>query len=235
MKDTPPANRKLIYFLADNHYGARPGAALNEVLQSRYRISFHENDVSCLSAPGFANDCELLILNLIAETSAMKPAGEDEEQGLRSYLERGKPLLLLHGGSAAFWRWAWWRSLVGYRWVRPNDPDGAQASFHPVRPYKVTVSKTRHPLSKQLQDVDIPEDEIYVRLEQTCPTTVLLETNIDEGTFPQCWENATPWGGRVIGLLPGHRSEVVKNQTLVANVTQLIDSLLEPVGSCNGS
>ena len=38
------------------------------------------------------------------------------------------PLLLLHGSSAAFWHWDWWRRIVGYRWVRGNDPDGIPAS-----------------------------------------------------------------------------------------------------------
>ncbi len=74
--------------------------------------------------------------------------------------------------------------------------------------------------------MDCPTDEIYIHLEQTSPAMVLMETTINEGTFPQCWESATPWGGRVIGLLPGHRGEVVRDTTMVANAAALIDSLL---------
>lgn len=216
----------MIYFLADDHYGARPGAVLHEALCERYRIAFFENDFSCLATPEFPTDCELLVLNVIGDTCGMKPAGEDVECGVRAYLEQGKPLLLLHGASAAFWHWEWWRRIVGYRWVRGNDPDGVLASCHPTRPYRVNVAKSRHFLCRELQAMNLPEDEIYIELEQTSPAMVLLETTIDEGTFPQCWESTTPWGGRIIGLLPGHRSEVVRDQIMVSNVAALIDSLL---------
>ena len=74
--------------------------------------------------------------------------------------------------------------------------------------------------------MDLGEDEIYTRLEQTAPATILMETTIEEGTFPQCWENTTPWGGRVIGFLPGHRKETFLNAQLVSNVALLISSLL---------
>ena len=151
------------------------------------------------------------------------------ERNLHAYLERGKPLLLIHGGSAAFWSWEWWRGIVGFRWVRQNDPDGVAASTHPIRPYRVDVAKCRHPLCKQLQPMDLGEDEIYTRLEQTNPALALMETTILEGTFPQCWENGTPWNGRVIGFLPGHRKAIVQDARLVSNVALLIESLLTAI------
>lgn len=217
----------MITFLADDHYDAHPGAVLYEALKDRFEMAFDENDLSALNRPSFAQECELLILNMIGDTCGQPLAGPEAERNLRAYLEQGKPLLLLHGSSAAFWHWAWWRGIVGYRWVRGNDPDGVEASFHPARPYRVEVAKCRHPLCKQLQAMGLGEDEIYTRLEQTNPATVLMETTIAEGTFPQCWENATPWGGRVVGFLPGHCKEVVQNKSLVENVARLISSLLE--------
>ena len=30
-------------------------------------------------------------------------------------------MLLWYGSSAAFWQCAWWRSIVGFRWVRKED------------------------------------------------------------------------------------------------------------------
>lgn len=216
----------MIYSFADDHYGARPGAMLNGVLPARYEIAFHENDLSALGAAAFAKECDLLILNLIAGTGATAPAGPAAEENLREYLARGGSMLLLHGASAAFWPWEWWRRIVGYRWVRGDDPDGVEPSTHPTRPYRVEVSKSRHPLCQKLRGMEFPEDEIYIRLEQTCPAMALMETTTLEGTFPQCWENATPWGGRVIGFLPGHRKEVAQDPALVRNVSHLIDSLL---------
>lgn len=216
----------MITFLADDHYNAHPGAALNEALAGRFPISFAENDLSALEAPGFAKDCELLILNMIGETCDQPAPTAAAEQAMRAYVEAGKPLLLLHGSSAAFWEWDWWRTMVGLRWVRPGDPDGVPASTHPVRPFQVVVSKCRHPLCKRLKPMDLPKDEIYTRLEQVCPVTVLMETDTDEGTFPQCWENVTPWGGRIIGFLPGHCKEAVQTPALVENVATLIEDLL---------
>ena len=225
----------MITFLADDHYGAHPGAVLNEALgeflaepfKSRHPIFFAENDLSALEAPGFAKECELLILNMIGETCDQPAPGAAAERAVRAYVEAGKPLLLLHGSSAAFWEWDWWRTMVGLRWVRPNDPDGVEPSTHPVRPYLVSFSKCRHPLCKRLKPMDLPKDEIYTRLEQVGPVTVLMETDTDEGTFPQCWENTTPWGGRVLGFLSGHYPEAVRTPALVENVATLIEDLLK--------
>lgn len=216
----------MITFLADDHYDAHSGASLYEVLKDRFSLQFAENDLSPLDAPDFADTCELLILNVIGGTCNQPLAGEAAERSVRAYLERRKPLLLLHGSSAAFWHWDWWRTLVGLRWVRPGDPDGIEPSTHPVRPYRVDVSKCRHPLCRKLQPMDLGEDEIYTRLEQVNPVTVLMEATTVEGTFPQCWENQTPWGGRVLGFLPGHNKEVVQTASLVENAALLIENLL---------
>lgn len=216
----------MITFVADDHYGARPGAVLREALGGRFELDFAENSLEPLTRARFADDCELLILHMIGDTCGQPLAGPETERRVRAYVEKGKPLLLLHGSSAAFWHWDWWRALAGLRWVRGDDPDGFAPSTHPVRPYRVEVAKCRHPLCRALEPFDLPEDEIYTRLEQTTPAWVLMETTTREGTFPQCWENATPWGGRVIGFLPGHRPEAVRHPALVENVARLIGDLL---------
>jgi hypothetical protein len=213
----------MIYFFADNHYDAHPGAAIHDELKPSLEMSFFEDDLSALSSPNFANECELLILNLIGGTCGTQLANAEAEKSVRAYLENGRPLLLLHGASAAFWHWDWWRELVGFRWVRSNDPDGVAASSHPTRPYRLEVAKSRHPLCKLLQPIDIPEDEIYINLEQTCPVTILMSTTTEEGTFPQCHENQTPWGGKVIGFLPGHRPTVTRHPDVLRNVKALIE------------
>ena len=136
-----------------------------------------------------------------------------------------KNLLLLHGGSSAFWPYAWFRELVGIRWVRGNDPDGFVASFHPHEPYKVVRAKCRHRLVNKLVEMDLPKDEIYTGLEQTRPVWTLMNTTISTGTFPQCTESATPWGGRVINFLPGHDKSVTRHPDFIANVKLLIDDL----------
>ncbi len=216
----------MIYFLADDHYGARPGATLRSALEGRFDLVFEENGYTTLESADFAARCTLLILSLIAGTKDGGGfAGPVAEAHLQKYLHNGGSVLLHHGGSAAFWHWPWWRAIVGYRWVRGQDPDGFPPSEHPIRPYRVDVNPSSHVLATKLKPMDLPEDEIYIRLLQTGPTTTLMSTTIAEGTFPQCYECTTPWGGKLIGFLPGHKPEVVRSPDLVANVATIIDYL----------
>jgi hypothetical protein len=217
----------MIAFFADNHFKARPGFHLNQQLPEELDIAFHEDDLSPLPGLLARDDCALLILNWISDTSGNAHPGGEIERPLRAYLEAGRPLLLLHGASAAFPRWAWWREIVGLRWVRPGDPDGFSPSTHPVRPYAVTVSKTRHPLAAQLVPFSLPEDEIYIELEQTAAVSVLLETRIDEGTFPQAYLARTRHGGLLAGFIPGHAPAAFNVPELVADVRTLIRHLLD--------
>ena len=135
----------MIYFFADNHYGVHPGKVIYEHLpvELKEKITFFNDEWEPLEHSDWNRDCELLILNMIGATCDQPHPGADAEKRVRSYLERGGDVLLLHGSSAAFWMWDWWRPLVGERWVRPNDPDGMEASTHPKKPYLVTRSKTR--------------------------------------------------------------------------------------------
>jgi hypothetical protein len=216
----------VILFAADQHYGKHPGRNIHECLKDDYEIDFHEDDWTCFAQP-FADRYDLLALNLISSTCDIPPPAPECEPNVRAYVESGKPMLLLHGASAAFWQWDWWRPLVGFRWVRGEDPDGFDASSHPVRPYKVKVAKARHPLCSKLHDMFLPEDEIYTCLEETCPTWTIMETTTDEGTFPMCYECITPHGGKVIGFLPGHGKEICQDPQVIDSIRILINYLLE--------
>ncbi len=218
-------------FIADDHYGARPGWHLFDAIKEDYPdMLFHENDCSVFDYAWEMKQCSLLILNLLAGDEEMSQPGSDSESNVKKYLERGGNILLLHCGSAAFEQWSWWQPLVGLRWVRPNDSTGLAASTHPVRPYQVKVVKSSHPLSHALWDMDLPEDEIYIHLQQTCPITVLMETTTKEGVFCQCCESVTPWGGRLVSFLPGHDRAAVTHPNLIYNVKQIIDHLMTAQG-----
>mgnify|MGYP003927091823 CR=1 FL=1 len=214
----------MILFVADSHYGKNPGSKIHECLQSTYEIRFAEDDWSVFTDENLAH-AELLILNMIGDTCGIPHPNTRAEKAVKAYVESGKPLLLLHGSSSAFWQWDWWRKIVGFRWVRGNDPDGQIPSTHPTRPYKVTVSKTNHPLAKQLKDLDLPADEIYINLEQTCPAFTLMETHTDEGTFPQCHESIAPSGSKILTFIPGHDTCVTQHPEVITTIKTLIDYL----------
>ena len=92
--------------------------------------------------------------------------------------------------------------------------------------FKVEISKSRHPLCDKLKEMDLPSDEIYTNMEQTKTSSILMQTTIYEGTFPQCYECETDFGGKIIGFLPGHRSEVTTRENFIYNICLLIDYLL---------
>ena len=217
----------MIYFFADDHYGTHPGKVLYEHLPAelKSRICFQETDWSVLESGSWRKDCELLILNLIATTCNLPHPGPGAEKAVREWCESGGNVLMLHGSSAAFWQWDWWRKIIGFRWVRPNDPDGVAPSTHPKKPYTLTVSKSRHPLTKLLEGIELPADEIYINMEQVCPAMTLMETTIEEGTFPQCTEALSPWNGKLVNFIPGHIPEVTSNPKLVRNVATIIEYL----------
>ncbi len=218
--------KKMILFAADNHYGRHPGRVLFENIASDYDISFHEDDWDCFNHENLAERHVLIMLNMIGGSCNVPAPGQTAEKNLRAYLQAGRPLFLLHGASAAFWQCDWWRPLTGFRWVRNNDPDGFAPSTHPTMTYRVDVSKSRHPLCKHLHPVTVPDDELYIELEQTRPAVTLMQTKTDMGSFPMCYETITPWKGRIAGYLPGHAPHAVKLPGNIANCRAIMNWLL---------
>ena len=219
----------MIYFFADDHYGAHPGKNIFEHLspELKGRITFEENDWTLLESGNWLDDCELLVLHMIGGTCNLPHPGQNAEAAVRAWCERGGGVFLLHGSSAAFWQWWWWRGIVGLRWVRPNDPDQVAPSTHPVKPYSLRITKNRHPLSARLLPFALGADEIYTELEQVSPVTVLMDTFIEEGVYPQCCEAITPWGGKMVSFIPGHAPTATANGSLIRNVSAIIGYLLE--------
>lgn len=219
----------MIYFFADDHYEAHPGRVIYEHLpqELKSQIHFCENNWSVLESGVWLKDCDLLVLNLIGTTCNIPHPGAGAESAVLKWCQKGGAVLMLHGASAAFWEWAWWRKLVGFRWVRQNDPDGVAPSTHPKKPYSLTIAKTRHPLTKMLEPIDLPTDEIYINMEQVCPAVTIMETHIEEGTFPQCTEAVSPWNGKLVNFIPGHSPEVTANPKLVRNIATIIEYLLK--------
>lgn len=218
----------MIYFFADNHYGAHPGKLIYSNLSAALKkeIIFKEDDWSLLESGEWVDSCDLLILNMIGGTCDIAHPGNGAQKAVRKYCERGGNILLLHGSSAAFWQWKWWREIVGLRWVRPGDPDKQETSTHPHAPCKVELIKSRHKLIKKLKAFELPEDEIYTELEETAPVMNLMAVHMNDSTYVQCCETITPWKGLIVSFIPGHKYECTTNPDLIYNVKVLIKYLL---------
>ncbi|MHC4887213.1 MAG: ThuA domain-containing protein [Planctomycetota bacterium] len=215
----------MLYFFADNHYDSRPGYELYSRIQDEFDITFYEDDFSKMEDASLLEDCELLILNMIGTTCNLPHPSAKAETVIKGYVESGKNLALMHGSSAAFWEWSWWREMVGVRWVRGNDPDGVEASTHPVEPYRVDLCKCRHPLMKELKAMDLAEDEIYINMEQVCPTQTLMQNVMADGSHPQLTWHRNAWGGEVINFMPGHRPTTFENPDYLHNAKAIIHYL----------
>lgn len=215
----------MILFLADNHFGSYPGRNLYQSLKEFYPIDFYEDTLESLN-----NDLShysLLVLNLICGTPGSPEPEPAMESSLKEYCLSGKPLLLLHGSSAAFSDWPWWRKQTGLRWVRNDDPEGMPPSQHPITPYYVSLVSSEHPLSGRLKEFKSAEDELYIDLAQSAPYTPLMETHWEGAPYTQCYVKETIGGGKLAAFIPGHRSEVVTSEAVLHNISQLIDWLQE--------
>ena len=217
----------MILFVADNHYDSRPGFHAHQELAKNESFEFHEDDFSALEQDDLKGKYDFIMLNMIADTCGNAMPSQQAEKSIKAYLEAGGSMLLCHGSSAAFWHWDWWRPLVGYRWVRGNDPDASTPSTHPVRPFEIATTQSDHPLTSKLSNLSFPSDEIYINLEKVCDVTTLMETVTDEGRFPQVYCTKTPWGGTLLTTLPGHASEVTTMPEHVKNIQVMIDYLKE--------
>ncbi|MPM80883.1 hypothetical protein SDC9_127934 [bioreactor metagenome] len=223
----------MIYFFADDHYETHAGRTIFEDGDQAWtgQTIFRENDWSLLESGDWTADCGLLILHLIGGSSGQIHPGPGAEARVRHYLDAGGNILLLHGASAAFWQWPWWRKIVGLRWVRPDDPDGMAASVHPHVSCALRIAKVRHPLAAQLCEGELPEDELYTELEQTAPLTILIHAVTATGIFPQMAETVTPAGGRILSFLPGHARECATHPVIRRNVAAAIADLRQAQSS----
>jgi hypothetical protein len=219
-------NKKQILFAADNHYGTHGGKVLFEKIKDNFDIDFYEDNWSCFSHDNLADRYDLIILNMISGTCDIHSPSILDIKNILTYIQIGMPLFLLHGSSAALWQLSWWREIVGYRWVKDVDPDGVAPSVHPICPYKLRVAKSRHSLCEKLKAIDLPKDELYTDLEQTCPAITIMEAVTEKGIFPMCYEATTLWGGSIITYIPGHDPEVIRIPENIDNCKAIIKWLL---------
>jgi len=213
-------------FLADNHFGKHPAKTIHRELGNRFGLNFrfYEDDLNSFleNSPG---SVDFLILHLIGDTSGVDHAGPEVEKWIFEYLQSQKPLLLMHGASAAFWKWDWWRRIVGLRWVRDNDPDGMPPSTHPVVSAPIVRTKSTHPLTGRLRNFEMPEDELYIDLAYVGPIWVLMAAPHGGESHPMLYECESPGGGQIMGWLPGHREETLRHSDFLHNTVEIIHYL----------
>lgn len=218
---------RVIYF-ADRHYDAFPGRAQAALLKPLCDLVYIEEDYAALIDALRNWPDATLAFNSILGTPGNLTAPAGLEEPLRNHINRGAALWILHGGSAAFWPWSWWRQLMPLRWVRNADPDNPTPSIHPVVPFIITPTAYALEQLPALREVSLPTDEIYIRLAAQHPFDTLLSTCYDGVIYPQAYSARTPSGGALHGFLPGHKAECLTNADYISTFTTLAGYWLRP-------
>ena len=119
-------------------------------------------------------------------------------ENLRTYVEGGKGLMLVHFACGAFQEWPEFRDLVARVWdpkLRGHDPRG---------PFRVEITDVKHPITEGLKALDA-DDELYTCLTGDKPIEVLAKatSKVDKKDYPMAF--VAPAGkGRVYQCLLGH-------------------------------
>ncbi len=108
------------------------------------------------------------------------PATEASIDGLRTYVDRGRPVLAIHAAATTFTTEARWAEMIGGRWIRGT-------SMHPpYGPARLTLIAPEHPIAAGLGDLELP-DERYSYLATEPGITVLYEHEHDGLRHPVIW------------------------------------------------
>ncbi len=211
---------QLVLF-ADRHYDAFPGRTQAALLRPLCDLTYIEEDYPALITALEARPRAIFAVNAIAGTPGNLTLPPELESPLHARLAAGAPLWVLHGGSAAFWPWVWWRRLMPLRWVRNGDPDGVPASTHPVVPLRLTPTTFARERLPGLAEVALPTDENYIKLAEHYPFETWLTTSHEGVVYPQAYSAVTPWGGALHGFIPGHTPDALAHPDYAKTFTTL--------------
>jgi HEAT repeat protein/type 1 glutamine amidotransferase len=152
-------------------------------------------DVAILGSSRLA-DYAAVVLNYMNP----KPVdfGPKARENLRTYVEGGRGLMLVHFACGAFQEWPEFRDLVGRVWdpkLRGHDPRGV---------FRVEFGLVKSPITEGLQPFDA-DDELYTCLTGDRPIVTLAtaKSKVDGKDYPMAF-TYTPGKGRVFQCLLGH-------------------------------
>lgn len=206
---------------ADRHYDTYAGRLMGNHLRAVTDITYVEEDYPRLLEALAAAPRSILALHAIAGTPGNEDIPDGVEESVKAHLERGNDVWLLHGGGAAFWPWPWWREWMRVRWIRRNDPDIADPSWHPVTPYSLIPTASGLSACPGLRALDLPADELYLNLHQHGDVDIWMTADYDGRSWPQVYVHDTPAGGRAFGFIPGHDPAVIQSAPFAASFKQI--------------
>jgi len=143
---------------------------------------------------------------------------EPAERGFENFVHSGGGLVIIHIASSSF---AYlkdgtgksvspsWLRLAGRVWEY-----GTSGHPEPAGPFRVNVVDTTHPITADIEDFDLVEDERYqdLRVDPDAKPHDLATATLDGRTEPVAWVVTPPAGGRVFHIALGHNHTTYENK-----------------------
>lgn len=186
---------------------------------------YRQADVATLSKDGFAEVSYTAgvdsVLPMLANADVLylsnnQPMADPAlRKAIFDFVAAGKGLVMAH--AATWYNWKDWpeynNRLVG----------GGSRGHERYGPFVVTVTNTRHPITKGVQSTFTLKDELYrIQVDSTGPGIDVLAIATIPGTqttYPQLWVTKNP-KSRIVGFTLGHDAEshdIANYQTILRN------------------
>ena len=147
--------------------------------------------------------------------------GEAERGNLRSFVESGKGVVILHHAIASYGDWPWWyKEVAGGKYALKNDKEMAPSTFK--HGLEVPVQQVmRHPIVNPIGPMYI-RDELYKGVWISRDVKTLLATGHPDADGPLAW--ISPYErARVVTILLGHDRAAHTHAAFRALVKNAID------------
>lgn len=135
---------------------------------------------------------------------------KESEQNLRSFVESGKGIVILHHalGSYNKWKW-WWHNVVGAKYQMKDDKDYPKSEYYLDQNIHITAVK-KHSITSAVGDFTL-KDEAYKKLWISPDVKLLYKTDNNSSDGPIAW--ISPYeNSRVVVIQPGHTNLAHKNE-----------------------
>lgn len=131
-------------------------------------------------------------------------------ENLKSFLESGKGVVILHHalGSYNDWKW-WWHDVAAGKYQMKDTEDFAKSTYKLGEHISVSAVE-KHPITADLTTFDL-QDETYKNLWISPEAQILYKTDNPTSDGPIAWISPYP-NSRVVVLQPGHTRLAHKNK-----------------------
>jgi type 1 glutamine amidotransferase len=125
---------------------------------------------------------------------------EEQAVALKEFVNAGNGFYSLHNNSHVSLSSKTYRDVMG----------GAYIGHPPLRPFKVRVTNSHHPITQGIQDFFVNDEQHYVEYDKDQKNTLLEAENVDGLTFQRLGaKSIAGWAydygrGRVVFTSPGH-------------------------------